>query len=67
MKKHVKPYHDATAPELEQQLRDAEAEFVNLKIQQSTGRLEKPSRIRELRRNIARIKTVARIKELAKR
>lgn len=58
---------ESTDAELQQQLSDAQAEFVNLKIQQSTGRLEKPSRIRELRRSIARINTVVREKQLSKR
>ncbi len=54
---------ESTDAELQQQLRDARSEFLNLKIQQSTGRLEKPSRIRELRRSIARINTVVREKQ----
>jgi large subunit ribosomal protein L29 len=57
---------ESTDAELDQQLRDAQTEFFNLKVQQSTGRLEKPSRLPEVRRQIARIKTVARQKELAK-
>jgi large subunit ribosomal protein L29 len=58
---------DATADELEQQLREARAEFFNLKVQQSIGRLEKPSRIRDVRRSIARLNTVKREKQLAAR
>lgn len=58
---------DSTDAELQQQLLDAQSEFVNLKIQQSTGRLEKPSRIRDVRRNIARINTVVREKQTIKR
>ncbi len=58
---------ESTDAELQQQLQDAQTEFLNLKIQQSTGRLEKPSRIRELRRGIARINTIAREKQLTKR
>jgi large subunit ribosomal protein L29 len=58
---------ESTDAELQQQLLDAQSEFVNLKIQQSTGRLEKPSRIRDVRRNIARINTVMREKQTIKR
>jgi len=58
---------ESTDAELQQQLLDAQSEFVNLKIQQSTGRLEKPSRIRDVRRNIARINTVVREKQTIKR
>jgi large subunit ribosomal protein L29 len=58
---------EGTEPELAQQLLDAQTEFFNLKIQQSTGRLEKPSRIRVVRRTIARIKTIVREKQTDKR
>ena len=58
---------ESTDAELQQQLSDAQSEFVNLKIQQSTGRLEKPSRIRDVRRAIARINTVMREKQTIKR
>ncbi len=33
-------------------------EQLNLRFQRASGQLEKPSRIRELRRDIARLKTV---------
>lgn len=65
--KKASTYRDSTDAEIQQQLLDAQTEYSNLTIQQSTGQLEKPSRIRELRRNIARLKTVAREKQLAKR
>lgn len=57
---------ESTEAELNQQLLEARTEFFNLKVQQSIGRLEKPSRIRDLRRTIARINTVAREKQAAK-
>jgi large subunit ribosomal protein L29 len=56
---------ESTDAELDQQLREAQTEFFNLKIQQSTGRLEKPSRIREVRRSIARLNTLKREKQKA--
>ena len=65
--KKTSAMRESTDAELEQQLRDAQTEYFNLKVQQSTGRLEKPSRIRELRRNIARLNTFTREKQLAKR
>ena len=37
-------------------------EQFNLRFQQATGQLEKTSRIKEVRRDIARIKTIARQK-----
>ena len=36
----------------------AKEELFNLRFQQATGNLEKPSRIRELRHTVARYKTV---------
>jgi len=64
--KKASQIRESTEAELGQQLLDAKKEFFNLKVQQSTGRLEKPSRIREVRRGIARINTVLREKQQAK-
>ena len=58
---------ELTEAELRQELNDATQELFNLRVQQSSGQLEKPSRIRELRRDIARIQTVMRQQALAKR
>ncbi len=41
-------------------------ELFNLRFQHVTGQLENPLKMRELKRDIARIKTVQREKELAK-
>ncbi len=49
---------DLTAEELGQKLAEAEKELFNLRVQQGSGQLEKPDRIRLVRREIARIKTV---------
>jgi large subunit ribosomal protein L29 len=40
-------------------------ELFNLRFQHVTGQLENPLRMREVRRNIARVKTVIRERELA--
>ncbi|MCS6770422.1 MAG: 50S ribosomal protein L29 [Kiritimatiellae bacterium] len=56
-----------TEAELQQKLGDVRRELFNLRVQQSSGRLEKPSRLRDLRRDIARIQTVMREQALAKR
>ncbi len=42
-------------------------EQFNLRFQRATGKLEKPSRIREVRRDIARVQTVLREKAPAKK
>ena len=44
--------------QLQQQLVDLKREQFNLRFQAATNQLEKPSRVREVRRTIARIKTV---------
>lgn len=49
---------DLTADEQAQKLAEAEKELFNLRIQQASAQLEKPDRIRVVKREIARIKTV---------
>ena len=48
----------ATDDQLQQQLSDLKREQFNLRFQAATNQLEKPSRVREVRRTIARIKTL---------
>ena len=40
------------------QLSDLKREAFNLRVQSATNQLEKPSRVKEVRRTIARIKTI---------
>jgi large subunit ribosomal protein L29 len=47
-------------------LKDTEKHMFQLRFQSATDRLETPSEIRKARRDIARIKTVQRQRELAK-
>ncbi len=47
-----------TDDQLQQQLSDLKREQFNLRFQAATNQLEKPSRVREVRRTIARIKTL---------
>lgn len=44
--------------QLQQQLIELKREQFNLRFQSATNQLEKPSRVREVRRGIARIKTL---------
>ena len=44
--------------EINTKLKEMKEELFNLRFQQATGNLEKPSRIRELRHTVARLKTV---------
>jgi len=48
---------DLSMPELVAKSRDLSHELFNLKIQKATSQLEKPARLRLLRRNIARVQT----------
>ena len=45
-------------------IEEYKVELFNLRFSQATGNLEKPSRIRELRKLVARMKTILRDREL---
>jgi len=55
-----KEIRELTEPEAQAKLRDLRQELFNLRLQQQTARLERPSRIREVRRTVARIETILR-------
>jgi large subunit ribosomal protein L29 len=46
-------------------LRERRQELLQLRLQRATGQLEQHRRIREIRRGIARIHTITRIRDLA--
>jgi large subunit ribosomal protein L29 len=48
---------DLTVPELSAKGRDLRQEIFNLRLQQASSQLEKPARLRTLRRDIARLET----------
>ena len=48
---------DMTISELAARSRDVRQEIFNLRLQQASSQLEKPARLRLLRRNVARIET----------
>lgn len=56
--KKTKQLKDMTTAELQEQLDDAKKEMFELRLQQVSGQLENPLRIRTLRRDVARIKTI---------
>ena len=47
-------------------IEESKEELFNLRFQQATGSLKKPSRINELRKLVARMKTILRERELTK-
>ncbi|HHU64087.1 MAG TPA: 50S ribosomal protein L29 [Clostridiales bacterium] len=50
--------------ELEEKLKELKGELFNLRFQLATGQLENPSRIRQVKKSIARVKTIMREREL---
>lgn len=53
-----------TTDEINAKIKESKEELFNLRFQQATGNLEKPSRLRDLRHQVARLKTVLREREL---
>lgn len=60
----AKEIKDLTTAEVLRKVDDLKQELFNLRFQSATGQLENPIRIREVRRDIARAKTVIREREL---
>ena len=54
---------ELSTEEINKKLVETKEELFNLRFQQATGNLEKPSRIRELRHTVARMKTVLKERE----
>jgi large subunit ribosomal protein L29 len=50
--------------ELREKVQELKDELFNLRFQKATGQLENPLRLREVRRDIARCKTIVREREL---
>ena len=60
----VKEIRDMSASELNQKVASLKEELFNLRFQHAPGQLENPMRIREVKKSIARIKTIQREQEL---
>lgn len=56
--KYVEGLNAKTAAELNEELVAAKKELFNLRFQNATNQLDNTSRIKEVRKNIARIQTV---------
>jgi large subunit ribosomal protein L29 len=54
----VKELRALSDEELNSKIKESKKELFDLRLKQSTGSLEKPSRIHELRKNIARMNTI---------
>ena len=62
----LKKMRELTEVELNTELTKMKKELFNLRFQHVTGQLENPVKMREIRRDIARVKTIIRENELNK-
>lgn len=60
----VNEIRELNSEEQKEKLASLKEELFNLRFQHATGQLENPMRIKEVKKSIARIKTVQREKEL---
>ena len=61
--KYVEELKAKSLADLKQALIDAKKELFNLRFQNATNQLDNTARIREVRKNIARIQTVLTVKK----
>ncbi len=61
----VKEIRELTTEQIVAKVKENKEELFNLRFQQATGNLEKPSRIHELRKDVARMKTILAERERA--
>ena len=59
-----KEIRELSTEEIVSKIEETKAELFNLRFQQATGSLEKPHRINELRKQVARMNTILREREL---
>ena len=57
-------YTEMTSPDLEKELSELKSELFKLKFSLATNALDNPMKIKEVKRNIARINTILREREL---
>ena len=67
MKMKANEVRKMSASELESKLLDLKKDLFQLRLQHATNQLENPVKIAELKRDIARVKTILRENELAGR
>jgi len=62
----TKEIRELTTEEINKKIALDKEELLKLRMKQATGSLENPARIRELRKEVARFKTIIRERELEK-
>ena len=60
----INEIRDLSAADLDKKLAELKEELFNLRFQMVTGQCENPTKIREVKKSIARIKTVQRQNEI---
>ena len=60
-----KKLNEMSSPELEKELSELKSELFKLRFSLATNGLDNPMRIREVRRQIARVKTILRKREIS--
>jgi len=63
-KKEIHEFHNLTDAEARQKEQEVAEELFRLRMRKSTGQLENPMRLRQLRRDLARLKTIRRARVL---
>ncbi|MEW6275413.1 MAG: 50S ribosomal protein L29 [Bacillota bacterium] len=64
MKAKAKAWRELTDEELAKKLAESKDELFRLRFQLATNQLDNPMRLKEVRKNIARLKTIIREREL---
>lgn len=62
--KELSAVREGDVLELQGKVMELKAELFNLRFQLATGQLENPSRIREVKKSIAQLKTILREREI---
>ena len=57
-KDKMKEFQNLTTEEINKKIKDAKEELLKLRMKQATVTLENPARIPELRKDVARLKTI---------
>ena len=60
----MEEFRKLSTEDLMKKIKENKEELFNLRFQQATGNLEKPVRLRELRKEVAKMKTIIREREL---
>lgn len=60
----IKELRELTTEELNKKIIDSKEELLKLRMKQATGNLENPARMHELKKDVARCKTILREREI---